>query len=268
MASSWLSNPTSSHVFTLSIVSCVITLVAAIAGIVAYDSSGSTAVLGFGIENVIDLLSSAIVIWRFYAPSKEEDMDEDYLKKLQKREKRASVGIAFVMLILAWALSIAAFDEIAQGVGEDEEYDNQLLILSIPSMFVFSILAWIKFRYADLLKSSALQKDAICSLFGAILSISVILNSFIISRDPDAWFLDPLVAIFVSAACFIVGTRTILKNSYEHTPFLSFAWWMTDPSDRDERGNVSSTQTTTLKDNDVELSIKEASDDVEDRGII
>ena len=220
---SWLINPTTSHVFRLSVISCIITLIAAIAGIAVYDSSGSTSVLGFAIENFIDLLTSIIVIWRFYSPGM--NLDET-----KKREKRASVGIAFVMLILAVTLSVAAFDEIAQGAEEDEEYDSELLALSIPSMFVFSALAYIKFRYADLLHSPALQKDAICSLFGAILSISVILNSFIIESFPDAWFLDPLVAIFVSVACFIIGTSTIIN------------WWMTDPSDEAER-DVNSQET-------------------------
>ena len=249
----WLNNPSPSHVFRLSVASCILTCFAAIAGVAAYLSTGSSSVLGFGVENIIDFLSSVIVIWRFYAPNMDE-MDENYPKVLERREKRASVAISFIMLLLAWALSVAAFEEITEGVKEDDDNDDELLILSIPAMFVFIPLAFIKFRYAGCLNSPALLKDAYCSLFGGILAMSVLVNSFIISNDPDLWILDPLIATFVSIACCLIGVRSILKNLNQGNQIFSLSWWFTDPVTKDdESAEVDTTEKGNTEENENEV---------------
>uniref|UniRef100_A0A7S2LRC3 Cation efflux protein transmembrane domain-containing protein n=1 Tax=Leptocylindrus danicus TaxID=163516 RepID=A0A7S2LRC3_9STRA len=223
----WWSNPDSSHAYRLSVFSCVVTLVAAIAGVIAYMNTSSTSLLSFGLENFIDLISSVIVLWRFFTPHP-DGVNEDLPKHLLKREKRASVGISFVMIILAWALFIASIDHFERGVTED--YTDEMLLLSIPSIFLFGGMSIVKFRYARLLNSPALRKDAACSLFGAVLAFSVFVNSLIIESNPGAWWLDPLVAMLVGIACMIIGARTLFKNVKEGVPIFTLAWWVMEPA--------------------------------------
>ena len=49
----------------------------------------SSLILAFGLENFVDLLSSLVVLWRFYCP---HGCDEVKLANLKKREERANVS--------------------------------------------------------------------------------------------------------------------------------------------------------------------------------
>ena len=207
---------------------------ASVAGIVAYLQTGSSAVLGFGLENIIDLASSVVVLWRFWMPYSGSLEENEHSKLLQKREKRSSLAIAFIMLVMAWFLSVAALDDLANETDENVDYESELLGLAIPFLFVFGFLSMVKFHYADKLSSPALKKDAICSLFGALLSFSVAFNTLVIGHDDSLWWLDPMVAIAVSLACFAIGSYSIFKNIREETPILELSWWLTDPVEASE----------------------------------
>jgi len=84
-APTWWDKPQPIHAFRLSVVSVIMTLIAAAAGLMAYGPTSSTLVLSWGLENVVDLLSSLVVLWRFYNPG----VTEARLLLLKKREKRA-----------------------------------------------------------------------------------------------------------------------------------------------------------------------------------
>ena len=53
--------PTGFHVYVLSWISLIITLIAGIGGIVAYYTLDSSLILVYGLENLVDFMSSAIV---------------------------------------------------------------------------------------------------------------------------------------------------------------------------------------------------------------
>lgn len=98
-----------------------------------------------------------------------------------------------------------------------------LIGLSFPCTLIFGTLAVIKFRMSDMLGSPSFKKDAICSLFGAILSFGVFFGTCIKSADEGAWWIDGVVAVLVSLTCMWVGLRTMLKNAEE-----SNQWWTMD----------------------------------------
>ena len=81
----WWSNPEPIHAYNLSLFSVLLTLVASLIGLLGYVPTGSSLVLCWGLENLVDLLSSLVVLWRFFNPG---DTEERILT-LKKREKRA-----------------------------------------------------------------------------------------------------------------------------------------------------------------------------------
>ena len=83
-------NPTAYHAYKLSLISCFITFFAAILGLASSKASGSSAMLGFGLENLVDLLSSMVVVWRFYVGGSTE-VTPALVAKLNGREKKASI---------------------------------------------------------------------------------------------------------------------------------------------------------------------------------
>eukprot|EP00975_Prorocentrum_lima_P007824 1677219-Prorocentrum_lima.AAC.1 len=59
----WWHQPDARDAFWMSMVSLVLTIIAAIGGIVGYFKADSTLILAFGLENVVDFISSAVVLW-------------------------------------------------------------------------------------------------------------------------------------------------------------------------------------------------------------
>ena len=66
MARCSLLHPGSYEAYVVSWVSLVATVVAAIVGMAISVRTGSSATLGFALENTVDCFSSALVLWRFW----------------------------------------------------------------------------------------------------------------------------------------------------------------------------------------------------------
>jgi hypothetical protein len=68
----------------------------------------------FGLENCVDLLSSVVVVWRFYVPIG-KTVTEEREKLLEKREERASVAISFILILLGLFVCGGALSDLVNG---------------------------------------------------------------------------------------------------------------------------------------------------------
>jgi divalent metal cation (Fe/Co/Zn/Cd) transporter len=185
------------------------------------------------LENCVDFLSSVVVLWRFFAPSKIDDAVEE---KLRRREKRASIAISFILVVLGLAIILTALDDLTRGK-EDTDQLKTVVLISFISIFVFGILAMFKFKYALVLESPSLYKDGICSLIGTVLSGALFINTLIINTVPGVWWIDPLVAVGAGIAAIIIGGRAVWEARYKDSlPIFTLSWWMLSKGDGgDER---------------------------------
>lgn len=174
---------------------------------------------------MVDVLSSFVVCWRFFAPS---SLDEAVVHKLMGREHRANVAISFVLVLLGLFVIGSASKNLAKGnVNDDADYSDQenILLLAFLSALVFGTLTALKFRYSKALASDSLYKDGICSLIGAVLSAALFIS---ILLDPRAWWFDPIVACVSGFGGLYVGVMALYHEvSVVHTPIFSFSWWQT-----------------------------------------
>lgn len=222
----WWYEPTSYNAFILSTISLLVTVAAFVFGIVGFMSMQSSLLLCYAFENLVDLISSAIVLWRFYMPV--GSMDSEALNALlEEREQRASVGISFVIIGLGFMIIVAAIEDFARGLEREERDEWLLYYVSFISMIVFGALGLIKFRFSKLLKSESLYKDGICSMVGTILSASLFCNTVIIlSTGSGNWWLDPTVAIICGLASLVYGLNGIYYSYVvEGLPIFSRKWW-------------------------------------------
>ncbi len=219
----WWSNPSGHHVYILSWASLVITLIAAIGGLVLSFELNSSLIFVYGLENVVDFASSAVVLWRFFKP----DADLEREEVLQAREKRASIGISIILSFLGFFTIITSIEDFAAG---QEDLDTDLYILFYISFFsaaIFGVMTMFKVRYGTLLKSPSLKKDALCSAIGTILAISVFFNTTLtISSGGELWWLDPLVAISCGIGSLGYGLKSVHKAYVlDGHPIFSWSWW-------------------------------------------
>lgn len=227
MVSCWRT-PTTKDAYRLSWVSLAVTLVAAGAGIGMYVATGSSLCLVFGLENCVDFLSSAVVLWRFFAPTK---VNQELEEKLHRREKRASVAISFILVLLGMSIISTAISDFARG---EEDPDGLRLVVAISffSFIVFGILATLKFRYAKALQSASLNKDGICSLIGTVLAGALFVNTLIIEQKGSWWWLDPTVALLCGFGAIAIGIHAVHMARYsDDLPVFTMTWWFLSQGD-------------------------------------
>jgi len=220
------SSPQTIDAFRLSIVSVVFTAAAGIGGCVAFGMTGSSLILCYGLENLVDFLSSIVVLWRFYLPHKDPDREA----LLMRREKRASVAISFILALLGLAVLIAALEDFAHQ--ETKANLRIISIVSIVSFIIFGCMTIVKFHMGKKLQSASLKKDAVCSLIGTILSGSLFVNTLIIMGQAKAWWLDPFVAFSCAIGSLIYGLSSIYRAYVvQGIPVGNPSWWLMSQGD-------------------------------------
>lgn len=195
------------------------------------QSTGSSLFLVLGLENCVDFFSSVVVLWRFFAPS---EITVELEEKLKHREQRASIAISMILVVLGIAVWATAIEDFLRGQEESSSQQDTALAIAFVSCFAFGLLTMFKFRYAKVLDSPSLYKDGICSLIGTILSVSLFVNTFIITVAPSAWWIDPTVAIGCGLVSLVYGLWTLYAARYKNNlPICSLHWWFLSQGDGD-----------------------------------
>ena len=157
-------------------------LIALGAGLVA----GSIALVGFGFDSLIEVISGAVLLWRLYA-----DVDEARRERVEAISLRL-VGICFIALALyvtkdsVWSL--------LKREAPDESFVG--IILAAVSLVVMPLLVRAKRKVARGINSGALMADSkqteLCTYLSAILLGGLLLNAVL-----GWWWADPVAALIM-----------------------------------------------------------------------
>jgi divalent metal cation (Fe/Co/Zn/Cd) transporter len=164
-------------------------VVEAVVAVSAGLAAGSIALVGFGFDSTIEVLSAWVVVWQFRAELR-GGYDED-------RERRALRLIAGTFFVLAGYVVIQAVRDL---FFVDAEPDESVvgIGLAVLSLLVMPTLAWAKRRTAMRLGSPTLRADAaetlLCSWLSATLLAGLVLNATL-----GWWWADPLAAVGIAA---------------------------------------------------------------------
>lgn len=143
-------------------------VVAAGAGVAA----GSLALVAFGFDSIIEVLSAWVVVWQFRGELR-GGYDED-------RERRALKLIAVTFFVLAGYVVVEAGRNLLLG-GADAGESMVGIALAALSLAVMPTLAWAKHRTATGLGSPTLRADAqetlLCAWLSAALLAGLALNA-------------------------------------------------------------------------------------------
>jgi divalent metal cation (Fe/Co/Zn/Cd) transporter len=156
-------------------------------------AAGSTALIGFGIDSLIESTSGAVLLWRLAGPDSGERREATALRL---------VGISFLLLAawVAWESS----GSLLAGEGPDRSLVG--IGLAAVSLLVMPLLARAKRKVALGLGSKALEADSrqtdLCAFLSAILLVGLALNALW-----GWWWADPVAAL---AMVPIIGREGIL----------------------------------------------------------
>ncbi|MGE3270537.1 MAG: cation diffusion facilitator family transporter [Chloroflexota bacterium] len=146
--------------------------------------AGSIALVGFGLDSVVEVSSALVIAWRLTRGASEA------------AEKRAVRLIALSFFAIAVYVTVDAALKLA---GVDAPPNESMLGVAITalSLIVMPALAWGKRRVARGLNSVALKADAaetqLCTYLSAVVLIGLGANAL-----ADWWWMDPVAGLVVA----------------------------------------------------------------------
>ncbi len=155
-------------------------VIALAAGLVA----GSIALIGFGLDSVIEVSSGLIILWQFRH------------RLPQSREQRAVRLIAASFFALAAFVTFESARALITGL---EPHASPVGIgLAVSSLLVMPFLAWAQRRTGKSLHSTSVIADSrqtlLCTYMSAVLLVGLVLNAAV-----GWWWADPLAGLLIAA---------------------------------------------------------------------
>ena len=171
-------------------------LLEAAIGIAAGAIAGSIALIGFGLDSLIEVSSGGVLLWRLHA-----DHDEQGREAIERRALKL-VGVSLLTL----AAYVAVESALSLIRHEAPERSLPGIALAIASLIAMPVLARAKRRVASELRSPALQADSkqtdICAYLSAILLVGLLLNALF-----GWWWADPAAGLLMSPIIAYEGMK-------------------------------------------------------------
>jgi divalent metal cation (Fe/Co/Zn/Cd) transporter len=145
--------------------------------------AGSIALVGFGVDSLIESFSGAILLWRLASPAHDESREQLALRL---------VGVSF--FLLAAYICFEAIKSLL--AAEPPKASVPGIVLAALSLIVMPVLARAKRQVAANIRSHALVADSrqtdICAYLSAILLGGLALNALF-----GWWWADPIAALIM-----------------------------------------------------------------------
>jgi len=160
--------------------------IAIMAGLIA----GSVALVGFGLDSVVEVSSGLIILWQFRHTMPEA------------REKQALRLMAFSFFALAAYVSV---ESVRALLGDAEPDASRVGIgLAAASLVIMPFLSWAQRRTGRSLGSNAVVADStqtlLCTYLSAVLLVGLVLNATL------GWsWADPIAGLIIAAVAIKEG---------------------------------------------------------------
>ncbi|XP_065177166.1 transmembrane protein 163a-like [Sycon ciliatum] len=205
------------YAIALCIVSLLVTLGLAIATFILASGAGNDALFGFGATCVLDFLSTAFVLWRFWPNSKATS--NSYELEL---ERVASLRIALLFVVAFLVISAKCMYRLIVGLDPSESYS--ILIVSFISLALCVALAVAKISLSKRVMSPSLYSDGINSLAGAVIAVGVIVSWYVYKSHPDVWYLSSIIGLLVAVGLLVIGVFSGWRLTKQRPPTGALAY--------------------------------------------
>lgn len=147
-------------------------------------TAGSVALIGFGLDSVIEVAAAGILIWRLSIHSSPEEEERGERKAL------FFVGVTFFLLA-----AYVGYESILKLLKHEAPHESMAgIVIATLSIIIMPSLGFAKRKIARQINSKALEADAmetiICAILSVILLIGLALNYFF-----GLWWADPVAGL-------------------------------------------------------------------------
>jgi divalent metal cation (Fe/Co/Zn/Cd) transporter len=165
-------------------------VIEAVVAITAGTLASSTALIGFGLDSVIEVSSAAAVAWQFTGPDHE------------RRERTALRIIAISFFALAAYVTVESVRALINA--DRAEHSTIGLVLAAVSLAVMPVLSAVQRRTGRELGSRSAVADSkqtlLCTYLSAVLLAGLAVNSMF-----GWWWADPIVAMAIAVVAVKEG---------------------------------------------------------------
>jgi divalent metal cation (Fe/Co/Zn/Cd) transporter len=170
-------------------------VIEAVVAITAGRAADSTALVGFGLDSVVEVASAAAVAWQFSA--KDPEVRE-------AREQRALRLVALSFFALAAYITVESVLALVQHKTAEESMVG--IILACASLVIMPVLSLTQRRAGRELGSASAVADSkqtlLCTYLSAFLLVGLVLNAV------AGWFwADPAAALIIAAVAVREGVE-------------------------------------------------------------
>src|SRR4051794_29738379 len=174
----------------LAAASVTYNVVEAIIAIAAGVAAGSIALVGFGLDSVVEVSSGVIILWQF----------RHRLPESRERQALRLMAVSFFALA-----AYVTFESVRALFGSGEPQPSPVGIgLAIASLIIMPFLSWAQRRTGRALGSNAVVVDStqtlLCTYLSAVLLVGLVLNATL------GWsWADPIAGLIIAAVAIREG---------------------------------------------------------------
>lgn len=158
-------------------------------GIAAGVVAGSLALVGFGLDSVVEASSASVLIWRLRA-------ERSGARASEEVERKALRLVAGAFVALALYVGVRAVVDLLGEARPEESVPG--IVLAVVSLVVMPVLGFRKRAVARAMGSRSLEADAtqtfLCMYLSAFLLVGLVANAAF-----GWWWADPLAGIGIAA---------------------------------------------------------------------
>jgi len=162
----------------------------AVVAMAAGAAASSVALVGFGLDSIVEMSSALIILWQF-----------DH-RLPETRERRALRLIAVSFFGLAAYVTVESARTLLGGHAADRSTVG--IALAAASLLIMPVLSWTQRRTGRALGSSTVVADSqqtlLCTSLSAVLLVGLLLNAAL-----GWWWADPLVGLVVAGLALREG---------------------------------------------------------------
>ncbi len=165
--------------------------------------AGSIALVGFGLDSLLETLSGGVMIWRFFPHRGLSEADEARL------ERRAVTLIGCLFFILA---AYILYESAAKLIFSEIPAPSLLgILIALASALVMPALYLAKFRIGESLGSASLRADSRQSLACGLLSVALLIGLGL-NYLYGLWQADPVIGLLIVFFLVREGRRALKEG--------------------------------------------------------
>jgi divalent metal cation (Fe/Co/Zn/Cd) transporter len=174
----------------LALASVVYNVIEAIIAIAAGLAAGSVALVGFGLDSIVEVSSGLIILWQF----------RHHLPESRERQALKLMALSFFALA-----GYITYESVTALLGDhDPDHSPVGIGLAIASLIIMPFLSWAQRRTGKALGSTTVVYDSVqtllCTYLSAVLLVGLVLNATL------GWsWADPIAGLVIAAVALNEG---------------------------------------------------------------